>query len=273
MRRRPASGRDDEMLTRPPLVRGIERDSVVVLYSGGSDSTWAAIKAYDKRRRVQLLTMTRLGLLHQEHVADQVGKLKRFFGDHDAFAHRSVPCDKLFRFILYENYLPNLLRYGSLLLSHCGLCKLAIHWRALLFCLENGFTNVWDGAVRIARAYPERSQAIMIEPLTRLYARYGIAYETPVYEQGEAVPRALHEIGFHRRADVEGTGDDRRIICSQRILFSMFLRWYLPKGSFEDYELDMAAFYRAKFSLIEAMTDAYLAGAEGADRLARLVES
>ena len=255
-----------------PVRRSVEARDVLLLFSGGSDSTLAAVRAYEKFETVRLVTFLREGLIHAEHVEERVARLRRFMGDAGAYAHRFIRTDRLFERILYDDYLGNLRRHGTLVLSHCGLCKLAFHWRALLLCLEQGIRNVWDGAVRTAQVYPEQNETILLGPLRELYALYGIRYECPVYEEGASVSESLCAIGFHR-APAKGTAEDRQLICTQQVLFAMFLRWSLPKGTFADYERSLAGFYRSKIELVRAWTDEWLAAGGGASRLGPLIES
>ncbi|MDD5656616.1 MAG: hypothetical protein PHF00_05105 [Elusimicrobia bacterium] len=257
-----------------PIERRLEAEEVIVLFSGGCDSVLTALRAYDRFQKVHLVTFLRAGLIHTEHVEQQVDRLRHFQGDAQAYTHRFIRTDRLIEFLLYENYLRNLMRHGTRLASHCGLCKLSFHWRTLTLCLEQGVRRVWDGAVRSAKVYPEQNETILLKPLGELYSRYGIRHETPIYEEGLQVEDELFHMGFHKRRKVKGTVFDQQLVCSQQVLFAMFLRWFLPGRSFAEYEAGLAGFYAEKINIIRELTDEW-AGARpdrGAARLAAMLE-
>lgn len=246
---------------------------VLVLYSGGSDSSLAAIKLGQRYQRVHLLSFTRCGVFGQEYVEQQATRLSRFFGEEQERFHlRFIKVDKLFRFLLYERYLRHLMRHGFLVLTHCGLCKLSFHWRALLHCLERGITHIADGAVRTTNVYPAQNEVMMLRRLKEFYGGFGVHYETPIYEEGDTVEEILFRLRYNNTPKIKEQMEDLQMTCEQQILYAMFLRHYLPRVKFEEFEERVATFYEAKFCLMEEMTREYLDHGHDA-RLARLIES
>ena len=66
----------------------------------------------------------------------------------------------------------------------CGACKLAMHLKTVQFCKTNDIPHVWCGAHEESSAiFPAQMESV-IEDTKKLYARSGIAYETPVYRLG-----------------------------------------------------------------------------------------
>ncbi len=243
----------------------------MVLYSGGSDSTLTAIRMGLRFERVLLVTFARRGLWGREHATIQAGRLRRFFGDPGKFTLRFVGTDRLFRRVMYENYLRHLRRHGLLVASMCGLCKVSFHWRALILCLQTGIRHVADGAVRVANVYPEQNEKILLEPLRDLYRAFGIEYENPIYEEGERTESVLHEMRFHPTPVVKGTKRDLQMVCEQQVLYAMFLRVALRRWPFQEFERRMAAFYREKIAMVEAWTREWVER-RGDSRLATLIE-
>ena len=242
----------------------------ILLFSGGSDSCLAALRLAGEYEQVVLLTMTRKGFTKLDNVEAQVARLDRYFGVSGRFPLHFIPHDRIFRYMLYENYFHNLRRYGSMMLSHCGLCKVAMHWRGMVWALENGITHVADGAVRSSAEYPAQNERIMLTHLHKVYESFGLRYENPVYEE-PSTEQILYDLRFHRRLDFKRTEDDKQILCDQQILYAMFMRHFRTRFSQEEFEERMARLYDAKLDMVEQMTGEYLErGAEA--KLASLIE-
>ena len=116
----------------------MNNEEIVVLFSGGTDSTLTAALMAEEFRKVYLITYDRFGLFSITNPKINVEKLKNKFGD-NKFTHKVIRLDRLFKFVSYERYLRNFIRYRFFLLSTCGLCKLAMHIRTVIFCLNNPF--------------------------------------------------------------------------------------------------------------------------------------
>lgn len=245
--------------------------TAAVLYSAGSDSSLVAIRMASRFERIHLLTFRRRGMHGAEHVQAGVRRLTAHVHDPDRFVHRFVGTDRLCRHVMYERYWANVRRHGRMILSMCGLCKVSFHWRALVYCLDHGIRHLADGAVRVANVYPEQNEAIMLGRLRALYGRFGIAYETPIYEDGDRTEQTLYDLRYTRSPKVKGTRADLQFVCEHQVLYAMFLRTTLPRMPFQEFERRMAALYDEKLDMVEAWTLEYLE--RGRDsRLAGLLE-
>jgi hypothetical protein len=241
-----------------------------LLFSGGSDSSLAAIRTGERFEHVELLTMTRRGLSGVDNVQAHVERLNRYFGKTDKFRLHTFKTDELLKFLLYEHYISRVMQYGSLVLSHCGLCKLSFHWRALHFCLDEKIPYLADGAVRTAHLYPEQNEVIMLGPLRRFYGAFGVTYENPIYEEGETVEQVLYDLRYARAPKVKGTKLDHQMTCQQQVLYAMFMRHTQPHVDFQAWENRMAPFYADKIGLMTRLSREYVDQASGA--LAILIE-
>ncbi len=67
-----------------------------------------------------------------------------------------------------------------LTLSTCGFCKLAMHVRTLLYCLDNGIKTVADGSNRNMSFFPAQMPEVVLL-VRELYKSFGIEYVTPVF--------------------------------------------------------------------------------------------
>ena len=255
-----------------------QESTCAVLYSGGSDSTLTAALAAQRHQRIHLLTFSRFGIFAVDNSRQNVQRLAARYGA-DRFEHEIIGVDRLFRRISYDRYLRTLWRHGLFVLSTCGLCKLAMHLRALIYCAERGITTLYDGANQAMDVYPAQMRPI-IEVFQQMYRRFGISYGTPVYDydgpsemmaRPEAQPeeaaaqnrtdRKLYDLGITDAPLVKGTATDHAMQprCFQFILFRIFVHWvYLPSRSYEDYVARTVALYTEKVDRFSRLVERHL---------------
>ena len=266
------------------------RREVVVLYSGGTDSTATALLAAQRFDRVHLLTLQRFGMFGVEKSDTNFLKLQERFGPDRFVRPPLLPFDRLFRHLSYGAWMRDVRRHGLMTLTTCGVCKLAMHLRALVYCLEHGVQDVYDGANRNMYIFPAQMSDVL-GMLRGLYADHGIRYGNPVFEyddpQGmnfgsrvfglnpareDTKDRAatstgslLVEHGLLPTADVKGTAIDREMQarCYQFVLFNVYARWYfLKRHDYDEYGRRVQLFYADKVADCRQL----LAGWDGPDR-------
>jgi len=256
---------------------------VAVLYSGGADSTCAAILKLKEFDKVHLITYNRFGLFHVGNATTNAKKLKDKFGQ-NKFIHITIDLNKLFREVSYAEYIRNFKKHGFFLLSTCGLCKLAMHIRTLIYCLDNDIKHVCDGANKNAIYFPAQMPEVIRE-IKKMYAFYGIIYTTPIFnfdelkrtdwidklgvddttkKQNHSGPTSealLFEYNLFSSDNIKGTKIDRQMQprCFQFILFNIFLHWYyLPTYGFLKYKKTTVCFYKEKIEYFKNLIDSYL---------------
>lgn len=153
---------------------------IALQYSGGTDSTAAAVLAAGHFKRVHLLTYHHSGLHRIENSMHNIARLRRAFPDVE-FRQLILDVDGLFRSVTYSNYVANLREYGLFNLGTCGFCKLSMHLRTLVYCLEYGIKEVADGANVNSSHFPAQMAEVIIE-VRKMYHRFGITYSNPVFE-------------------------------------------------------------------------------------------
>lgn len=266
------------------------KKETVLLYSGGTDSTLAACLVADQFEKVSLLTYKRFGLFSVTNPIVNVKTLQDKYGN-DKFTHVFIPVDKIFRMVSYERFLFNVLRHGLFLLSTCGLCKLAMHVRTIVYCFDQGISHVCDGANQGMYLFPDQMDSVIRE--TRdMYAHFGIDYFNPVFEfegpqdidfadrlhferiswlreekdpdylekKKKTTGYRLYELGIMPSENVKGTSLDRRMQprCFQFILFNIWLHWYyLADHNYEKYEKDTLRFFKEKIGVFTVLLDEY----------------
>lgn len=265
-------------------------NETAVMFSGGTDSTLTAALDAQKFDKVHLVSYDRLGLFSVTNTELNAQKLKDKFGE-GKFDYHLVKIDKLTKYVFYERYIQNLRRHGFFLLSICGLCKLAMHIRTLVFCLDNKIDNVSDGANQGMNLFPAQ-MASVIQELKTMYAKFGINYSNPVFKfegpqnieftdrlhfgrvlKGEGGGRGkvqenvnttgckLYELGLMPSKNVKGTDLDRKMQprCFQFILFNIFIKWYyLYDHTHEEYVAATVKLYKEKISHLTSICEEYI---------------
>ena len=274
-----------------------DSSAVALMYSGGTDSTLAAVKAAQAFQQVHLLTYRRFGMFHLQNSERNVKALRERFGQERFVRPALIPVDDLFRHVSYESYLRDLLRHRLMLLTTCGLCKLAMHLRTLVYCHRHGVGCVWDGANRNMTIFPAQMSEVL-EMLRRLYGLADIEYENPVFDydddqgmdfgsalwglsparggkkgtRGPTTGEELHELGLAPAPAVKGPAYDKQIQgrCYQFVLFNLWARWgYLERKDMARYRKDVLAYYERKIARCERLVQDYLRD-PGGSRLSRL---
>lgn len=279
-------------------------NETALLYSGGTDSTLAAAIAAEQFDKIHLITYKRFGLFSVTNPLANVKKLQRRLG-RDKFTHTIMPIDKLFKSVSYENFMINLAKYGFFLLSTCGICKLSMHVRTLIYCLQNNISSVSDGANQGMLFFPDQMNSV-IEETKKMYAKFGINYFNPVFKfEGpqdiefadrlhfERIPLLkeekdqayyekkkqttsykLYELGLMPSEHVKGSSLDRSMQprCFQFILFNIWLHWYYFAGhTYEEYEKETLKFFTSKIETFTRLTEEYLQKKEKS-KLFKLIE-
>ncbi|MBU4334701.1 MAG: hypothetical protein KKD07_09700 [Candidatus Omnitrophica bacterium] len=232
-------------------------------------------KEYD---RVHLLTFKRFGLFCMDNIKYNIPRLKDSCGK-DKFLHKVIDINKLFEEVSYNRYLHYLKKYNFMVLSTCGLCKLSMHVRALIYCVENNVKYVCDGSNKYSgNGYFPAQMPSVINELKKMYSLFDIEYLTPVLEfneppdigwfdrlgikenslipseqnngpAGETTGSLLHKMNFFPENNVKGTKLDHKMQarCFQLILFNIFLYgYYLPLHGEKPYLRTTHLFFKDK---------------------------
>lgn len=162
-----------------------------LMFSGGIDSTTAAIRLASEFDRVHCLTWGNgYGHYRLGRTRARMAELKRLFGDR--FQHGVGSVQGLFEDLVVNDIEGNWRRRGSGFVWCLG-CKLAMHAHSVVYCLEHGIRTLADGSSQSTGEMVEQ-MLVSVYRIHEFYARYGIDYRTPVY----TIPRS-EEIAFLRK--------------------------------------------------------------------------
>jgi len=148
---------------------------VLVLFSGGRDSSAAAVCCLREGYRTHLVTFdngAERGLDNSRRKADLI---KKRFGKMCSW--KLMSSRVLFHAVAVKNLEDDVKKYGNLLC--CG-CKLAMLSEAIIYCRKNNINRIADGFEKGQTYYPEQTPAYM-DAADAFAGKFGITYSHPVY--------------------------------------------------------------------------------------------
>jgi predicted subunit of tRNA(5-methylaminomethyl-2-thiouridylate) methyltransferase len=168
--------------------------TVTLLFSGGVDSTMAAVILAEHFDRVHLVSYWNgFGHYRIGRTGKRARELQRRFPGR--FSHALLSTVELFEPLLEKAIAVDYEKTKSGFIW-CMSCKLAMHARTIAYNLEHGIELVSDGSSASTAEMVEQAP-FSINKVRGFYGEYGIGFETPVYERPrEESIRALKQMGF-----------------------------------------------------------------------------
>ena len=155
-----------------------KKEEAVLLFSGGRDSSLAAVRLIDMGYEIHLLTFDNgaiEGIARSNlRLAEFSEKIKR-----KIITRKIINCKDLFKKIAlfdiekdFDYFKTNLVCMG---------CKMAMHTISLNYCIKNDIKVIADGYTYYQREWPEQMPKA-IEEIRKFHSKYGIQYISPVYD-------------------------------------------------------------------------------------------
>lgn len=252
----------------------------VILYSGGTDSTCAVFLKAEEFDKIHLISYKRFGIFSAGNIDYNVLRLQNVFGK-DKFIRKVINIDKIYKLVVYDDYLKNLFKFGFFNLAVCGQCKLAMHIRTILYCIDNDINIVFDGANKDAGSGIATDQTKeVINLIINLYKAFDISYSSPVYEMNgpknltwqaklglvdkeeekvKTTGTFLKQKGFFESDNVKGSSIDKKMQarCFQQFLSNIALNsYFIEKYGTEKYKEILSGFFKEKsFKMIAYIND------------------
>ena len=154
----------------------------VVLFSGGSDCTLAAAKAAQSGRFEEIILLTYevpVSCL-DANAGRNVPRLRTAFPG-VRFTHAMMPAGPVIEKILAKKRLRSLVRHGLMEASLCLHCRMGMHVRTVMYCLDNDVAHVLDGSNVTMALWVDQTRK-GLEMIDQLYRAFGITLEHPVVD-------------------------------------------------------------------------------------------
>ncbi len=163
-----------------------------LMFSGGVDSTTAALRLADEYDEVHLLTW-RNGYGHYRlgRTRRRVEELRRHTST--PLVHQIAPVQALFEELLVDDLLAEYRRWRSGFIW-CLSCKLAMHTASVLYNLRHGIDVMADGSSHATSEMVEQMPSSLFR-FRDFYAGFGIEFRVPVYQ----LPREQEIADLRRR--------------------------------------------------------------------------
>ena len=150
-----------------------------MMFSGGVDTTLAAIKMLEENRcrRLHLLTFCNGYCVNVGSSRVHVDELRKLFGE-ERVVHEIIYVTELFERL--RSPVTELIKeYGStLVIDLC--CRLSMESAAIIYALNQGITEICDGTnIDQGRLFLERPEYLRVSK--EYFASFGIRYFSPVY--------------------------------------------------------------------------------------------
>ncbi len=205
----------------------MEKQDLAIMFSGGRDSlalyALAAVGAHPEIRRPERI--------HLLHMLNGMGRFldfprERFMVAQKRIAAQTALPERLPRTFYVELDMGRLFQglwldwYEDLMPKYngknlvCVACKLAMHTRALIYCVENFVPVILAGYARRQGYFPEQTPVFM-DKISEFSERFGIATRFPVYENFDAedvTRHLLEEFGLPST----GGGETKCLFCQTK---------------------------------------------------------
>ena len=229
------------------------------MFSGGLDSSAAALGLARQFRRVHLLTYRNgFGHFFTERSRDRAEAIRRALADDPEageIVHALMSTKEHFEDLLVKTAAADFKEYRSGFIWCMG-CKLAMHARSAAYCLIHGIEKMTDGSNAGTDEMVEQS-LISLSMVRAFYERFAIEFFTPVYEQTrDDSRRALEEHGVRTGVRVMDRHLGVQPTCIAGELYYMPYLLFNKRVKHEDEVV--ASFIAAKMPIAERVVRAEL---------------
>ncbi|MBL7056146.1 hypothetical protein ISS07_04495 [Candidatus Woesearchaeota archaeon] len=236
----------------------IKKRSILVHFSGGSDSTLTAALAAEEFDKVYLITYTRGSFIGIKDTEISFKKLVQVYGKNKFIKLKPCKIGRWYKKLAYQNYSKNVMKFKTANVCPCGPCKLSFHWHSIIYCLNNNIKFIADGTVPYMSIYPDQNKRIIGKVLKDFYKSFGIDYLNPVYNIGQNVEKVLYDKGISSLPLIRGTQEDRQVYCGEQVSFAFFVKYFKTTYGMEKYENSLSGLYKEKIDFMKKTVQEYI---------------
>ncbi len=165
---------------------------IALMFSGGLDSSAAALSLAPRHRELHLLTYANgFGHFGQQRSRNRVAAIRQALGQQvgERIHHSVLSTRDLMQRLVVDTAARDFASFRSGFIWCMG-CKLAMHARSAAYCQEHGITTMADGSNSGTDEMVEQS-LLSLSMVRAFYAGFGIDFITPVYEQSRDESREI----------------------------------------------------------------------------------
>ena len=231
----------------PEIPKDASTESVLVKYSGGSDSTLCAATMAQHFKTVHLVTFNTNNKKIENISADaprlkrNVQKLRKVFGE-DKIKHTFLRIWETRDKVYFHHYLPhfkNCRDFRKVII--CPSCVMAMNLESAVYCRNHGVKYVTDGSnVETGITAYQSQNPFALQFVSRMFETFGLAYlVNPNYFDPESDKR-LFEMGVFESSNIKRSFRSRYLQqgCSLTMMFSMTSRLHGERVGLLDTAVD-----------------------------------
>ena len=258
--------------------------TAAVLFSGGADCTLAAAQAAQRGDFDEVVLLTYLVPVScmDDNSRRNVPHLERAFPQ-VSFHQEMLPVGPLLEKVISKHRWRFVAKHGLIEASLCLHCRLAMHVRTIMYCLDAGIRDVFDGSNITMALWVDQTRR-GIQMVDELYAAFGITIQHPVfYDAGDdlfdlvkylsdedrrkLVPRStsrqLHELGIladpGQKSDFAASYRAQPVCLGVVMSLMHSIGTVLPFRSYDSYNRDALRWYESKTTLFRTLLVDYRA--------------
>lgn len=224
---------------------------ISLMFSGGVDSTIAAISLAKQYDKVHLLTFCN-GHGHCFMGASRKRAKELINKCGNKFMHNLITIEDIFEKMVLDSLLEDYKEFKSGFIWCLG-CKMAMHACSIIYNIKNNIKFMADGSSQDTSEMVEQS-ILSISMIKMFYKKYNIDFFVPVYEQPRAEKiNKLRELRFHMGIPV----GDRHIGIQPRCIPGelYYLPYLLFNKALEHGEMSVAKFIEKKQKLADNLIE------------------
>ncbi len=229
-------------------------NKITLMFSGGVDSTIAAINLAKQYSKVHLLTFCNgHGHCFMGKPKDRAAELNNKF--RDKFIHSLISIEPLLKGIVLDTLLKDYEEFKSGFIWCLG-CKMTMHTASIIYNLKNNIKFMADGSSQDTSEMVEQS-IISISMIKMFYEKYGIEFSVPVYKQPRKEKiKELKRLKFNLGVAL----GDRHLGIQPRCIPGelYYLPYLLFNKALEHEEMAVAQFIAKKEELAKKFIEEYL---------------
>ena len=236
-------------LTAIPEGKG---QKVSLFFSGGADSTYAAVLLAEQYDEVHLLSFTHDGISNTHKPKINADRLRGRFGDRIVF--HLADSNEIWHRLYTADFAADREKYGAFLnTAVCECCYLSWNAVAAVYNKRNGISNLAVGIDREHSGFMYSATDEGIDVMRQFHAQYEVRFFMPVYNEPETDVR-LYEMGitaekhtkrpyqFYTTATTQGT-------CEFGLGHRLFAQYTVVRHSPQERQERARAYFGAKLEI------------------------